>query len=109
MHRYDNLYYVGFYSKCSRKNWDLICWIVYCYVLQEEEPSYSLLTGKLIQLNTQEDEGKYFSILSFSSPHWNNNFLSFVQEIIDSYIHWKNNILIGNLTKANVELWRSWN
>ena len=42
-------------------------------------------------------------------PHWNNDFLSFVLEIIDNYIHWKNDILIDNLAKANVKLWRSWN
>ena len=31
--------------------------------------------------------------LSKKFPHWNNDSLLFVLEIIDNYIYWKNNIL----------------
>ena len=36
--------------------------------------------------------------------HWNNSSLSFVPETTDNYIQWKNNILMDNLAKANVQL-----
>ena len=47
--------------------------------------------------------------MSETPPYWNNSSLSFVPEITDNYIHWKSNILMDNLAKVNVQLWRSWN
>ena len=43
--------------------------------------------------------------MSKTPPNWNNSSFSFVLEITDNYIHWKNNILMDNLAKANVQLW----
>ena len=47
--------------------------------------------------------------LSKKPQHKDYDSLSFVLEITNNYIHWKNNILIDNLAKANVQLWRSRN
>ena len=37
--------------------------------------------------------------MSEKTPHWNNSSLSFVPEITDNFIHWKNDILMENLAK----------
>ena len=71
------------------------------FELLEIKDKYGKLFGQSIR------SGSIPIFMSKRPSHWNKFSLKFIPEITDNYIHWKDKILIDNLSKANVKIWRS--